>query len=346
MSPFPYIQVSGTAYHMGAEYGRQCQPQINCFLEMLMAGRDRGQTLRRTRVFAPHFDHHVPQFVEQVRGLADGAGISFEEALLIQIRGEIDQGGSGPACTVFAVGPGVTASGQVLIGQNADLTDQFERIGVVLHLIPKSGPQILMWTFGGLLGYHGMNSQGVAQFANALGGGPGWRLALPHYPIKQQMLQKQTVAECLEVLDQIPVCSSGNYVLTGGCGRIIDVELTPEGYTMHDDEGENFIVHTNHFLSPRFASPHTDAQSLKDSFPRLCRLQRLIRDHAGQLCVEQLQQLLADHDNHPVSICRHRTADDATKTTACLIAEPEAGKFHVGCGNPCEKRFATYQFDR
>ena len=170
MSPFPYIQVSGTAYHMGAEYGRQCQPQINCFLEMLMAGRDRGQTLRRTRVFAPHFDHHVPQFVEQVRGLADGAGISFEEALLIQIRGEIDQGGSGPACTVFAVGPGVTASGQVLIGQNADLTDQFERIGVVLHLIPKSGPQILMWTFGGLLGYHGMNSQGVAQFANALGG--------------------------------------------------------------------------------------------------------------------------------------------------------------------------------
>ena len=46
-------------------------------------------------------------------------------------------------------------------------------LGYVLHLKPVNKPEVLTWTFGGMIGYHGMNSAGVAHFANALGGGPG-----------------------------------------------------------------------------------------------------------------------------------------------------------------------------
>jgi isopenicillin-N N-acyltransferase-like protein len=144
-------------------------------------------------------------------------------------------------------------------------------------------------------------------------------------------------------LERLPVCSSGNYVLTGGCGGLIDVELTPEGYATLDDAGEGFIVHTNHFLSSRFATPETHAQSLKDSFPRLRQFRQFVTEHAGQITVSLLQQFLADHDNYPTSICRHSEDGETSKTVATLIAEPKSGQFHVGYGNPCRPQFQTHQ---
>jgi isopenicillin-N N-acyltransferase-like protein len=343
ITQYPFIQVSGTPYEMGVQHGEQCEARIHRFLDMLTSGHAREEILKRTDAFAPLFEKYVPQRVEEVRGLAKGSKISFQEALLLQIRGEIGGVKSEEACTAFVIGPSLTASGEILVGQNSDMTKEMESVGIVLHATPKEGPRILMWTFGGHLGYHGMNSAGVAHFANALGGGPSWRLALPHYPVKRELLRQQTVAECLDVLERLPVCSSGNYVLTGGCGGLIDVELTPEGYATLDDAGEGFIVHTNHFLSSRFATPETHAQSLKDSFPRLRRFRQFVTEHAGQITVSLLQQFLADHDNYPTSICRHSEDGETSKTVATLIAEPKSGQFHVGYGNPCRPQFQTHQ---
>jgi predicted choloylglycine hydrolase len=88
-----------------------------------------------------------------------------------------------------------------------------------------------MWTFGGQIGYHGLNAAGVAHFANALGGGPAWKFGLSHYPVKRMMLERGTLAEVYDLLRRVPVCSSGNYVVCDGEGRIADVELTPNAST-------------------------------------------------------------------------------------------------------------------
>ncbi len=43
----------------------------------------RREVLERTKAFAPLFRQHVPELVEEIEGVKDGAGISFEEALLL-----------------------------------------------------------------------------------------------------------------------------------------------------------------------------------------------------------------------------------------------------------------------
>ena len=65
--------------------------------------------------------------------------------------------------------------------------------------------------------------------------------------------------------------------------------------------------------------------------------------------LKDVQQFLADHDGHPVSICRHSHAGpsgpmlgSSGKTVAALIAEPEQRRLHVALGNPCENPFVTY----
>ena len=346
---YPLVEVSGTPYQMGYAHGRQAADRVVRFVEMLTEGHDRQRVLGAVRWFVPLFEKHCPHLVAEIRGLADGAAVSLEEAYLLQIRGEVlgamDLGG----CTTFAIGPDGTAAGSRLIGQNSDMGHAQEEVGIVLHAVPDRGPRLLMWTFGGQLGYHGMNSVGVAQFANSLSGGPGWRLGLPHYPLKRRMLEQTTVDEVLAQMDAMPVSSNGNYMLTGGCARIVDVELTPEGYATIDPDERAFLVHANHFLSDRFRTPDTDTEALPDSLHRQRRMTDLIATRWGHITVDDMKEFLSDHQDGPKSICRHDTdeafdrAMTVGKTVASLIAEPDAGRLHVATGNPCEGRWAAYE---
>ena len=110
--------------------------------------------------------------LEEVRGLAEGAGLRLEEALLPQIRGEIARLPAEGGCTTFAVAGRHTEDGGRLIGQTSDMHPEVWPYFLVLHLIPDEGPRLLMWTFAGQLGYHGVSEYGVAHFANSLSGGP------------------------------------------------------------------------------------------------------------------------------------------------------------------------------
>jgi isopenicillin-N N-acyltransferase-like protein len=350
---YPLFTARGGHRELGREHGEQARSRVRGFLDYL------GQTLRlaRTEVetralrFLPLFERHCPHLLDEVRGLAEGAGVPLAEALAVQVRGELGPV-SAEACTTFVVSGRGTVTGRVLIGQNSDMDPEIGEFGYVLRLEPEGKPTLLMWTFGGMLGYHGLNAAGVAHFANALGGGPAWRFGLPHYPVKRLMLEQHTVDEVLGVLRQVPVCSSGNYVLCDGHGCIADVELTAEGFALLPGEGEGFLAHTNHFLCGPCAGPASDAASVPDSFPRLRRMRELLRSRFGRLTVEDLKRFLADHAGEPTSICRHPhegpdhpSVSARGRTVASLIAEPAAGRLHVARGNPCGAAYTSYGLD-
>jgi len=350
---YPLYRASGTARQLGREHGEQAAEAIRAFLDFLAHSLKLSldSIEKRALVFRPLFERFCPHLVDELAGLAEGAAISPAQALALQLRGELAQVSEG-ACTTFVIGSRGTASGELLIGQTSDTPAEIERFGCVLHLAPKDRPEVLIWTFGGMLGYHGVNQYGVAHFANALGGGPGWKFSLSHYPLKRLMLECRDLDEVAGLLDRIPVCSNGNYVLCDGSGKFVDVELTSAGPHFIDDAGEGFIAHSNHFLCAPHACHANHELSLPDSFPRLKRMRQLIVEKFGAITVQDVQAFLSDHDGYPVSICRHPhegvgdpILPSTGKTVAALIAEPMRGRLHVARGNPCTSRFATYQFD-
>jgi isopenicillin-N N-acyltransferase-like protein len=346
---FALIEASGTPRELGRKHGEQCRERLPAFLDYLQSTLKLSQTQvgERALRFLPLFERHCPHLVDEVRGLAEGAAVPFAEALAVQIRGEMAQVRQG-GCTTFVLGRQATASGEVLIGQNSDMDPEYEAVGYVLHLRPAGKPAVLMWTFGGQIGYHGINGQGVGHFANALGGGPAWRFALPHYPVKRMMLERQSISEVLELFRQSPVCSSGNYVLCDR-GRIADVELTPEGFEVMEDTGAGFITHTNHFLCGDHACQANFSASLPDSFPRLDQIRQLVGGKFGSITVADMKSFLADHSGQPTSICRHShdgpdhpSVSARGRTVASLIAEPAVGRLHVARGNPCQAEYVSY----
>ncbi len=344
------IEARGTHREMGRQHGEQCREPMRAFLDYLQKTLKLSQAQLHARAlrFEPLFKQYCPHLVEEVRGLAEGAQVEWAEALAVQIRGEMGAVGDG-GCTTFVIAARGTATHQILIGQNSDMDPEMEAFGYILHLRPTDKPAVLMWTFGGQIGYHGVNAAGVAHFANSLGGGPAWKMGLPHYPIKRMMLERRRVPEILDLLRQAPVCSSGNYVLCDGSGAIADIELTPTGVALLEDGGAGYITHTNHFLCGAHACEANYQQSVEDSFPRLTRMRELVGSKLGALTLDDMKRFLADHQGQPTSICRHPhqgkdhpSVSARGKTVASLIAEPASGRLHVACGNPCEVAYAMY----
>lgn len=348
---YQVIKARGGPRELGRQHGEQGREYLRGFLAYLgeTLHLDRPGLHARALQFLPLFQKHVPNLVEEIHGLAEGAGVDFAEALAVQIRAELT-GIAKEGCTTFVIAPQATAANQVLIGQNSDVEPELEAFAYILSLEPSHGPPILMWTFGGQLGYHGLNGAGIAHFANSLGGGPPWRMGLPHYPIKRRMLEQHTLTGILDLLQETPVCSSGNYVVCDGSGRIADIELTPEGFVLVEDAGEGFFAHANHFLCQPHATMANHKASVADSFTRQDRINARVRERLGKITVDDLQEILADHLGFPTSICRHPhsgadhpSVSSRGRTVAALIAEPGRGLLHVSRGNPCQTRFTTYR---
>ena len=253
MHEFPLVEVAGSSYEMGRQHGAQAAPLIQKYILWIekSTGKSRRQLGRQALEFAPFIRSLSPTLLEEVEGLAAGAQISYEEAMLCQTRGAAASV-QGEGCTAFALTGTATAAAQPLAGQNQDLPPEFADLGIVLHLKPDDGrPRAITFTFAGQLGYMGMNHLGVAHFANGLGNCP-FRLALPLYPLKRVLLEKQNVDECIQMLRQHRLCSAGNMVFCDGQGHIADAEIRTEGIALYPDEHPDRRLHTNHYLTPEF----------------------------------------------------------------------------------------------
>lgn len=340
---YPIYRAQGTHRELGRQHGEQAAPQIKAHLDYLASSAklSAAAVQRRALRFEPLFTQHSPHLVEEIRGLAEGARIPFAGALAVNIRGEIGQIRE-EGCTAYAVRQ-QRQSREILIGQNSDMTADVPPLAYILHLKPAGGkPEVMMWTFGGMIGYHGINSAGVGHFANALGGGPASRFGMPHYPVKRLMLECRSSAEVIALLERVPLASNGNYVLCDSAG-FLDIEATTAGPEVLPDEGKGYLAHTNHYVCSRYARKENFDKSWPDSFPRLDRMNRLLESAAASeagVSVDDLKKFLADHHGQPTAICRHDHR--ASVTVASIVAEPGHRRMHVAVGNPCENRFVTY----
>ena len=337
---YPLYRARGTHRELGRQHGEQAARQIRAQIEMIRARPKLSdeQFRRRVAQFQPMFERYCPHLLEEMRGLAEGAGVTLEEAMACSIRGEL---GSSRAegCTAYAIGRSGAAGREVIAGQNADMGSQMIPLAYVLHLQPQNKPQVLIWTFGGMLGYHGMNSAGVAHFSNALSGGPRSQFGMPEYVYERLMLECSGVEQAIDVLRKMPLASNENFMICDRQGNIADAEATTAGPEILRDQGAGYLAHTNHFLCQRYATAENLKASLADSVPRQERMNGLIKSRYGSITVDDIKHFLSDHSGYPTSICRHGSG---MRTVASMISEPAAGRMHVALGNPCEHRYVTY----
>jgi len=343
--PFPLVEVSGDSYAMGYQHGEQAGVLVKHYARLIVksTGISLESLCARTMAYLPLMEELSPEFVKEVRGLADGAGISFEEALLCQARGTAARVPL-EGCTALALTGSATPDGATLGAQNIDQEPEYADIMILLRVQPNDGrPEALMLTPAGQLGYQGMNEWGLAHFSNALFDSD-WQMGLPHYPLKRLLLEQQTVGQAIDLMASHRTCSAGNVLLCDGQGRVGDVEYRPEGVAVPDADSPDAALHTNHYLSREFCVH--ERHSVLDSRDRLDRLRQLVRDNWGHITVDTVKHILADHQGDPCAICRHGGTHGERfagfHTVAGLIAEPGKRQLHVRRGHGCLGFWRSY----
>ena len=341
---YPIYRASGSHRELGRQHGEQAKAHILAHLDLLRTKIKLSNEKFKSRAmqFQPLLKKYCPHLIDEIKGLGEGVGISYAEALATNIRGGLDSTMDG-GCTTYAISGSGTSDGEIISGQNADISLAEIDLAYVLHLKPKDKPQVLIWTFGGMIGYHGMNSSGIGAFANALGGGPEAKFGLTHYPAKRLILECTNLDEVERLIKRVPVASNGNYMLNDR-KKILNIEWTTDGPQRLADEGNGFLAHTNHFICPEYGTPENYELSLKDSFPRLDRMNQLIRSRLGKLGVDDLKSFLKDRDNSPHGICRS-DAKNSSITTASIISEPAKRQMYVAVGYEQETPFELYKMD-
>ena len=87
----------------------------------------RARLLERATGYLPHVRQHSQDMVEEMEGIAEGAGVTLEEVLFLQVRTHLMKPPEG-GCTAFALEPGASGTGGALIGQNWDWDPNLEDV--------------------------------------------------------------------------------------------------------------------------------------------------------------------------------------------------------------------------
>lgn len=71
--------------------------------------------------YQPYLDANVPQYVTEMRGIAEGAGVKYEDILALNVRTEVAFGAFNDGCTALSWKSGATS----ILAQNWDWNTEF-----------------------------------------------------------------------------------------------------------------------------------------------------------------------------------------------------------------------------
>ncbi|MEO6730601.1 MAG: C45 family peptidase [Ferruginibacter sp.] len=351
MNTIPEIILSGNAYERGLQHGRFLGPKINDFLN---DNRARINSIRQVPLeeelmqglvlqHAAVIEAQLPEIALELKGLAAGANISYEDAVLLQVRVELiawnEQDILEGDCSTLAFN---IAPHSVITGQTIDLPGNMTELGCIFRIIPEkeNSPEILMYGFAGLLGYMGLNSYGLSININMVVSA-GWQPGVSPYLLVRHLLKLSTIEECLHELVKIKRSSSRSFLIADE-KRILAIELTGNHLRTIED---TVLLHTNHYLDHELAKEDKMHFLFKNSsIKRLRLLQQLLPDELGKITPEMLFNILSDHTLYPVGICAHGEGNiRRSETVGAVVMEPGKFALHARKGNSCTAITETFK---
>ena len=361
---FPIADISGTPYEIGLQHGSIFKTQIANSIETYrVMFRDysnleweQGKKMAQ-RYIEPIRDYN-PDYIEEMKGVADGSGVSFDDILTLNARSELVlQANSNAApevdgCTSIAITPDASVNGHMLAAHNWDWKDTQRPSMVMMNITQKNGkPTIHLITEAGIIGKTGFNSAGISLYLNALSvdSPPN---GLPIHIAMRGILDSESLSDAMTAAVRMQLGCCANFLIAHKSGEAVDIEISNNDFDVLLPK-DGIIVHTNHFLSPRLPrDPHFDTfkRKLPDSFLRQYRAEKRLAAINVPIGMEDLKSVLQDHTGAPEAICRHNNMKHPAGQRLCtvfsIVIDLTANEMHFCPGSPCETPYRVYRFDQ
>ncbi len=354
MMETPVIELRGSEFEQGVQHGRQLRDVILYNLERTREKlRDTHCDMERYEAFlqknAVFYQSRHPELYEEMKGIAEGADLSFDDILMLNIPAYFMTDFFAQECTMVMARGKATADGCTYVIKNRDMSmgiqqRAFRRVypdGLVI--VEVNGAGIITYPAGGL------NNRGLTVTTTGF-----WsKKAAPvlddvesrHIFMNVQLLLKNcsTIDEMLEYIDREP-CMNGLNIIAADKEKACVVEMTRDRRVVQWDDGTGILYRSNHYFSEELKELNPEPDQYPSTFNRSRRVKQLLDERYGRVRFQDLFRILSDHTDAPNCLCRHPEGDAKGKTVSTSLFVLEDNEAWTTLGNPCMSlRYATLE---
>lgn len=355
--PIRVLDVAGSPAEMGHRHGTTHADEIRSYAEerirLVMAGTWSGGPIDRSTVLdlaaacVPAHEAFAPALHEEMLAMADAAGISPAEAVVVggftdfvdTVRASL--GGSHPPevaeddCTAFIV-PDHRADGAGFFGQTWDMHDSATDYVVLLRTAPTDAPAALVFTTTGCLGQIGMNELGVCVGINNLTAADGG-IGVTWPSVVREALHQESAAAARDVILGADLAGGHNFMTFDADGDGYNIEAMPTARPVValSDEALSHTNHTTVPLTQAVEGQRADALQASSHFRLETAEKELDRDG---ITADDLMALTAG------AVCQISKEPSHIESSGAAIMRPRTKEFWACWGLPTENDYQKVAF--
>jgi len=364
--PFVHIQARGTYRELGRAVGEGARDAIHASLTFFhenLAAMTRGRldfvaAEQLALTYAEEARRWTPRYLEELEGVAEGAGVPLSELLVPNCGEEFtaNEGGeggqralapggprSGDLCTAVAV----TAGGRHVVGHNMDWYVVDAPNNVLFDLTVPDGTRIMGIAGAPYLLMLGMNSHGIGNVSNSVHSNDN-RVGVPNAFVRRASLEGASLEAARERGLLAARARGTNHFLADTRGRLWDIETSATASAFMDHSSAGYMAHTNHYVAAEMAP--FEAADYQESPMRLAVAEGILADGLarGDDPVELVARALRCHDPAPdQAICGHPDESEPPAeqgmTVGSMICDLDERRIYVCAGPPCENPYQMYE---
>jgi isopenicillin-N N-acyltransferase-like protein len=379
MEPFNMhiVEVSGDPRQRGRIHGEQLRTQIQAIFDfgrkgLELAGGPPLEAIGAAFIQSTgHLDaakKWTPELVEELEGIAEGAGVDFGILWAFQCQDEsywfsTGQIGAFPntpdpdRCS--SLGIPARDGLPTLLAQNLDTPTLYNGRQTLLHIhYPESDREAYVVSEPGLVGICGLNSNPLGVCQNTLAMKLNYnKEGLPAMLVARGLIDKPDLDSARAFLHEIRHASGINYMIADD-KTVEDYECSAaQVRRLQPRMDDNRIAHTNH---PLVNTDQIDAKPLSEefrqlqqksntnSFGRMGCLDAAFYGYTGTVDVEHIKHVLSSHEQAETPVCRHRQpgADPMLGMTnnSLIMVMSKPAELQVTSGPPCSSEYRSFRF--
>ena len=332
-------KIMGNAYDMGFTHGKTFREAIqHSYKEHCNFDASREWLENLIDDIVEKLELHLPDAVEELKGIADGAKMSFREIVLLNnwediyaIRNERKES----QCTSICFKS--TPDG-IILGKTTDI-EEFQRDDYfMLDVIPEKGNKsLILGKIGTLKCEAGMNEKGLVVGSssalcvdNSLGD-------VERMTVLRYVLQYcDNVEQAIDFLSKIKFYRLGlNIIVLDKSGKVLVAEAANIGMVVRETDTD-CIYATNTYVTEKMSAAYDyNVWYYENAKARYENLDRMLKDDRFERSIAGMEQVLRNEDGAG-AICNHTPN---CETFYATIWSPQTGKVWICDGRPCETEF-------
>jgi len=372
--------VTGTPYEMGYQHGILLREEIKSGVVPHFADPISGIREHRAKpawlkkllmlylqwnVYAPIERHSPRRYLEEIKGVADGAGMDYREIFIANMVSDLSMAmipgviskrakelGLRAECSDFAASGGFTTDGRLIIGRNTDYSGigRWMKYQTIFVAKPKEGyAYVRVETAGRIKCNSAMNVKGFTiggHFMAYEGADPaGVSFTFLEHEI---MRRASTLDEAISIVKNSRRGGSFGFMIGEGDSRqAAVVEATLSRIGVKKMNGETLAL-TNHALTEELKPFDIIARHniiMRDCLGRYLRLEALLKENRGRIDPQRASEIMGDHIDPATGTERGTGITIGSSNNVCsVVFLPASRLFWVGTGREpaCNNPFIGY----